>query len=118
MSKTSQAARKMSSILANASCLLASQVWHRGRQVKFLSKKSSLQVRLANAFNGGSMADPIMADEPIYSGIEELTQKLRFSGISNFATHYYHQLCACAHNGLQNAKQRKKREQSARNTLP
>ena len=65
ISKALQAAPIMSSILASVPCLLASQVWHRGRQVKFLSKKSSLQVRLVNASNGGSMADPIMPDEPI-----------------------------------------------------
>ena len=109
MSKTFQAARKMSSILASVSCLLASQVWHRGRQVKFLSKKSSLQVRLVNSFNEGSVADPIMADKPIYSGIQELTQKRWFISISILRiiifTNY---ACACTHYSSQSAEQREK----------
>ena len=65
MSKTAQAAPVTFSSVAIESCLLGSQMSQRGRQVKFLSKKSSLQVKLTNVFDGGSMVVPNMADEPI-----------------------------------------------------
>ena len=60
--KVTDATRTISSVTASQLCGLASQLLQRGRHVKFLTRKSSLQVRLV-IFEAGRNPEPIVAED-------------------------------------------------------